>query len=91
MTMECGAARKLRECSLIVYDEATMVDRFTLEAIDHLLRDVTEKDEPFGGKVMLLGMFVFSQHDNFVISQANIHDVRWRLEAASSSCGRREV
>ena len=39
----------LRMTSLIIYDEATMHDRFIPEAIDRLLRDICGKDVLFGG------------------------------------------
>ncbi|XP_043242049.1 uncharacterized protein LOC122391808 [Amphibalanus amphitrite] len=45
----------IRRTALIVWDEAPMAHRHHLEAFDRTLRDVTGSDEPFGGKVLVLG------------------------------------
>lgn len=45
----------IRRAELIVWDEAPMAHRYLLEALDRTLRDVTQNNEPFGGKVVLLG------------------------------------
>ena len=47
--------------SLIVWDEASMIHRYCLEALDKSLRDIlrdptsTVEDKPFGGKTIVLG------------------------------------
>ncbi|KAK7285295.1 hypothetical protein RJT34_20061 [Clitoria ternatea] len=54
-------AKLLIETSLIIWDEATMMNRFYFEALDHTLRNlmkiksVENVDKPFGGKVVILG------------------------------------
>ena len=49
-------AQKIREASLIISDEATMMSTHSLNAIDKLFRKVTKNhDVPFGGKVILSG------------------------------------
>ena len=48
-------AQLLRDLSLIVIDEASMVPPHALRAIDICLRDITSVDVPFGGKIILLG------------------------------------
>ena len=48
-------AELIRRADLIVWDEAPMAHRFLLEALDRTLRDVTQTDRPFGGKVIVLG------------------------------------
>ena len=45
----------LRRTELIICDEAPMAHRFLLEALDRSLRDLTQRAQPFGGKVVLLG------------------------------------
>ncbi|TKR59316.1 hypothetical protein L596_029006 [Steinernema carpocapsae] len=45
----------LRDASLIIVDEASMVSRKVLEAMDRKLREIMRNDVPFGGKIMLLG------------------------------------
>ena len=40
---------------LLLIDEATMLDKFMLEALDRTLRDLLRKpDCPFGGKIIIL-------------------------------------
>ena len=40
---------------LLLIDEATMLDRLQLEALDRTLRDfMGQPDQPFGGKILLL-------------------------------------
>ena len=57
MTLESKAADYLRQAKLIIYDEATMSDKYTYECIDSLLRDIHDNDLPFGGVVVLFGKF----------------------------------
>lgn len=45
----------LRVTSLIIWDEAPMVQRYCLEAFDRTLRDIMQCDSPFGGKCVVLG------------------------------------
>ncbi|TKR58437.1 hypothetical protein L596_029881 [Steinernema carpocapsae] len=45
----------LRDASLIIVDEASMVSRKVLEAMDRKLREIMRNDVPFGGKIILLG------------------------------------
>ena len=39
---------------LLLIDEATMLDRYMLEALDRTLRDLTNIDRPFGDKILIL-------------------------------------
>ena len=43
------------EVDAIIWDEAPMSPKLALEAIDDLLRDLMQSDDPFGGKQMILG------------------------------------
>ncbi|KAG5532360.1 hypothetical protein RHGRI_026852 [Rhododendron griersonianum] len=52
---QTGLAKLLRATSLIIWDEASMAKRQTIEALDDLLRDITEVNSLFGGKVVVLG------------------------------------
>ena len=54
MVKQSDEAAILREAALIIWDEASMIHRYMLEAVDRLLRDVTDIDNPFGGKTILL-------------------------------------
>ena len=48
-------ANLIRMSKLLLIDEATMLDRYMLEALDRTLRDLTNKpDRPFGDKVLIL-------------------------------------
>ena len=46
---------------MLMIDEATMLDRFQLEALDRTLRDfMGMPDQPFGGKIIILaGIVIF--------------------------------
>ena len=44
----------IRMAKIIVWDEAPMAHRFQMEALDRTLRDITDNDIPFGGKVVVL-------------------------------------
>ncbi|XP_065907872.1 uncharacterized protein [Dysidea avara] len=48
-------AAMLREVSLFVVDESSMVPVYAFDAIDRLLRDITGNSKAFGGKVFLWG------------------------------------
>ncbi|KAI8530232.1 hypothetical protein RHMOL_Rhmol11G0040100 [Rhododendron molle] len=55
VSKQSGLASLLKSASLIIWDEASMAKRQSIEALDILLRDLTEKDYLFGGKVVVLG------------------------------------
>ncbi|XP_021960166.1 uncharacterized protein LOC110856033 [Folsomia candida] len=48
-------ARQIKASDLLIWDEWTMAPRHALSSIDRLLKEITTKDIPFGGKVLLLG------------------------------------
>ena len=48
-------AAMLRGLSVILIDEASMVPKHALDAIDRCLRDIMGNDVPFGGKLLLFG------------------------------------
>ena len=55
ITGQSNLAELIRETKLMLIDEATMLDRYMLEALDRTLRDLMEKpDRPFGDKVVIL-------------------------------------
>lgn len=45
----------LRQSKLIIWDEAPMTHRHALELVDRLLQDLMDSEQPFGGKVIVLG------------------------------------
>jgi hypothetical protein len=47
-------ARLICMTKIIVWDEAPMSHKYQLEALDRTLRDITDIDLPFGGKVIVL-------------------------------------
>ena len=55
ISVQSPLADLIRRTVLIVWDEAPMAHRHHLEAFDRTMRDVTGNDEPFGGKVLVLG------------------------------------
>ena len=55
ISSQSGLAKLIRMAKLLMIDEATMLDRFQLEAMDRTLRDIMDKpDIPFGGKTLVL-------------------------------------
>ena len=44
----------LKEAKILLIDEATMLHRYQLEALDRTLRDVLNDERPFAGKVLVL-------------------------------------
>ncbi|CAA3030170.1 ATP-dependent DNA helicase PIF1-like, partial [Olea europaea subsp. europaea] len=55
ISKQCALASLLRMTKLIIWDEAPMLHRYTIEAVDNMLRDINECNLPFGGKVVVLG------------------------------------
>ncbi|XP_027157966.1 ATP-dependent DNA helicase PIF1-like [Coffea eugenioides] len=55
LSKQSSVAKLLFECKLIVWDEASMAKRETIEAFDDLLRDIMDSGFPFGGKVVVFG------------------------------------
>ncbi|XP_051168410.1 uncharacterized protein LOC127286139 [Leptopilina boulardi] len=47
-------AELLRSAKIIIWDEITMAPKFALQAMESMLRDITQCNKPFGGKVILL-------------------------------------
>ncbi|XP_066917215.1 uncharacterized protein [Clytia hemisphaerica] len=45
----------LRSRHIFIFDEASMISKYALEAIDRMLRDISNSDVAFAGKVILLG------------------------------------
>ena len=54
ITAQSNLATLIRSCKLMMIDEATMLDRYMLEALDRTLRDLMDNDKPFGGKILVL-------------------------------------
>jgi hypothetical protein len=58
VTMQSGRGQLLKRAALIIWDEAPMVHRHALEAIERSLRLLRENTAPFGGVTfMLMGDF----------------------------------
>jgi len=45
----------LKNIDIFIWDEAPMAPRYALKIMDRTLRDITNNDLPFGGKIALLG------------------------------------
>ena len=48
-------AKFLRNCDMIIWDEATIAPAAAYDCIDTYLRDLMKTDIPFGGKILLMG------------------------------------
>ncbi|KAK9733317.1 hypothetical protein RND81_04G059400 [Saponaria officinalis] len=52
---QSGLAELIRGCRLIIWDEASMAKRQSIEHIERTLRDVCSCDTVFGGKIVVFG------------------------------------
>ncbi|XP_062118748.1 uncharacterized protein LOC133832419 [Humulus lupulus] len=52
---QSGLGSLLRTTRLIIWDEAPMTRKQHIEALEKMLRDITDVDVTFGGKVVILG------------------------------------
>ncbi|XP_075670204.1 ATP-dependent DNA helicase RRM3-like [Castanea sativa] len=48
-------AELIRRATIIIWDEAPMVNRRALESLNRTFKDIMEVNLPFGGKVLILG------------------------------------
>lgn len=55
ISKQSDLAKLLIDSSLIIWDEAPMMNRFCYEALDRTLRDLTGSNHCFGGKIVVLG------------------------------------
>ncbi|XP_022846210.1 uncharacterized protein LOC111368951 [Olea europaea var. sylvestris] len=55
ISKQSALAELFRMTKLIIWDEAPMVSRYVVEALDKMLRDVNNCEFPFEGKVVVLG------------------------------------
>ncbi|KAF3647190.1 Transmembrane 9 superfamily member 9 [Capsicum annuum] len=55
MSKQNGGAKLIRKAKLIIWDEAPMASRRTIETVDRSFRDILDINELFGGKVMVFG------------------------------------
>ena len=54
ISAQSNLAKLIRMSKLLMIDEATMLDRFMLEALDRTLKDLMGSDVAFGGKIIVL-------------------------------------
>ena len=47
-------AKALKDATLLIMDEITMLPKHGLRCIDKLLRDIMKTNVPFGGKVLVI-------------------------------------
>ncbi|XP_027082486.1 uncharacterized protein [Coffea arabica] len=55
ISKQSSVSKLIIMAKLILWDEASMAKRDTIEIFDRLLRDVMDSDLPFGGKVVVFG------------------------------------
>ncbi|XP_012841489.1 PREDICTED: uncharacterized protein LOC105961772 [Erythranthe guttata] len=55
ISQQSPQAELLMKANLIIWDEAPMMHRYCFEALDSTMRSILQSDEPFGGKVVVLG------------------------------------
>jgi len=47
-------AELIRETALIIWDQASMMNRLAFEVVNHHLKDICDYKNPFGGKLVVL-------------------------------------
>ncbi|XP_012856929.1 PREDICTED: uncharacterized protein LOC105976186 [Erythranthe guttata] len=55
ISQQSPQAELLMKANLIIWDETPMMHRYCFEALDSTMRSILQSDEPFGGKVVVLG------------------------------------
>ncbi|XP_028053298.1 uncharacterized protein LOC114257721 [Camellia sinensis] len=55
ITKQSDLVELIRRATIIIWDEATMTNRYAFEALNRTLIDITGVDYPFGGKIMVFG------------------------------------
>ncbi|XP_035213833.1 uncharacterized protein LOC118187673 [Stegodyphus dumicola] len=53
VSKQSNTGKLMRDCSLIVWDEATMLNKTSVEALDRTMRDLRNKNSPMGGCTIL--------------------------------------
>lgn len=53
IAIDSDRAKTIRNATFVLWDEAPMLHRYTVETLDRFLRDLMKVDVPFGGKVVL--------------------------------------
>lgn len=52
--LDTSKAHYIKDCDLIIWDEVSMTNKYALECVDRLIKDIMKNDLPFGGKTVLL-------------------------------------
>ena len=55
ITKQSELAELIRIAKVILWDEAPMMNRLAFEAVDKSFKDIMDSEEPFGGKIIVLG------------------------------------
>ncbi|XP_075636671.1 uncharacterized protein LOC142608899 [Castanea sativa] len=55
ISKQSDLAELIRRATIIIWNEAPMVNRHALESLDRTFKDIMEVNLPFGGKVLILG------------------------------------
>ncbi|XP_072066915.1 uncharacterized protein [Arachis hypogaea] len=93
ISKQSNLAKLIRQTTAIIWDEAPMTNKESVQSLDRTLRDILANDMPFGGKVMVMGGD-FRQylmrigdgieptiHEDFVRIQANMA-IPWEGETS---------
>ncbi|XLU66211.1 hypothetical protein S245_025264 [Arachis hypogaea] len=55
ISKQSDLAKLIRQTMVIIWDEAPMTNKKSVQSLDHTLREILANDMPFGGKVMVMG------------------------------------
>ncbi|XP_026435847.1 uncharacterized protein LOC113333638 [Papaver somniferum] len=74
-----------RHATVLIWDEATIVHRYSLEAFYRTMRDITYITKPFGGKILIMGVD-FSQKNMRADGDASYSEFLIRVGDGDEPC-----
>lgn len=82
LNLNSPEANKIKKASLILIDEVSMMSKHALNAIDEVLRRLCNKQQIFGGKVIVLGGD-FRQTANVVLKGSTLDIIESSIQSSS--------
>ncbi|XP_026432467.1 ATP-dependent DNA helicase PIF1-like [Papaver somniferum] len=83
-------AKLLRRATVLMWDEATMAHRYSLEEFDRTMTDITGIAEPFGGKILIMGDD-FRQKNMRAVEDASYSEFLIRVGDGDEPCVSNEM
>ncbi|KAG7985545.1 hypothetical protein I3843_03G030800 [Carya illinoinensis] len=71
VSKQSGLARLLQKVKLIIWDEAPMSRKESIEALDKMLKDINDSELSFGGKVIVFGGDFHPEFSKYILDLGN--------------------